>query len=385
MKSASRSSGYAPAGNSLIGAGWNEVTAFLSPLTKFGGAAWLRIHVMIFGVGALYALSGVTIIEANEAGLVLRFGAITRTAGEPIVHPPGILYALPAPFDEVLKVEVDRVDTITIDELAPLSWRTDPQEAEESSTIRESDSMDSRDYGYVLTGDRNILHSQIIVRYRVSDPVGFSLLTSTHKSFLRATILESTVRMAGATRLDDLLGGGRDRFASDVAASAQGRLDRIGSGLEVVSIEFENLSPPEQVAADFDAVQSAYIEAQTRKQDARSYAAEAVPSAKASARETISQAESTSSTQVSRARADTKAFAALLPSYWANPALVRQRLYQESVEQALDSVARLRFVPAPVASDYRGARFSISPPNNWSIVHNGTSTKASPTATGDTE
>ena len=336
----------------------SELSVFLSPLSGASHIAWRRRHLLLLASVALYALSGVTVIDANEVGVVLRLGAVTRAAGKPTVHPPGIVYALPRPFDTVLTVDADRIDTITIDELAPPEWGDRSPDAMEIHG-----SLDPEIDGYILTGDRNVLHTQIIARYRISNPVDFCLLASSPLTLLRSAILESTIATAGASRLDDLLGGGREFFTRTVAADAQSRLDHIRAGLEIVSLEFQTLVPPHQVAADFDAVQSAYIESQTSSREAHSYAARIVPAAEAAAREIIAQAEAMSTRQVAEARAQAAAFAALLPSYQANPQLVAYRLYREAVEHALDRADQVRFVPAPLPDGYRGARFMISLPS----------------------
>lgn len=337
----------------------SEAAIFFSPLASFFSIAWKNAHFIIIGIVAAYSLSGTTFIEANQAGVVLRFGEVTHEAGEPKVHRSGLLFALPHPFDEVLVVDVDRVNSITIDELSHPRWQLSPNQIS-NATAGDSASIDPDQYGYILTGDRNIIHTRVIVRYLIRDPVAYNLLTFQQTLFLRSAILESTVRIGGKTRLDDLLGGDRDLFSRAVAVDAQERLDRIDVGIEIVSVEYENLKPPEQVTADFDAVQSAYIEAETRVRDARAYAAKVLPDAKASAGEIITHAEAVATSYSARARADRASFMSLLESYRENPDLVRQRIYREGLEQALHSVAQLNFVPAPVESGYEGTRFSIS-------------------------
>ena len=339
----------------------SEVSIFLAPLVQYWAAIWRHAHYVIGGGVALYALSGITYVDANQAGIVLRLGAVTRVAGKPIVHPPGLLFALPRPFDSVLIIDVDRVSTITIDELSgPVLLNL----ANDAMRTTEPISLDPEQYGYLLTGDRNILHAQVIVRFKVRDPVDFALLTNDPSAFLRLAVLESTLRIAGETRLDDLLGGRRDLFSRAVSMEAQRRLDHIGVGLEIVSVEYEGLSPPASVTADFEAVQSAFIEAETKVRGARAYAATIVPNAKATAERSIATAAAAKDTLLAGARADHASFAALLKTYSDNPELVRHRLYRAGVEQALSSVAQLNFVPAPATDGYRGTRFSITPRRN---------------------
>lgn len=339
----------------------SEYTVFLEPLASPLAAVWRRVHWVIAGLALLYAASGLTFIQANQAGVTLRFGAVTRHAGAPVVHRPGLLFALPRPFDEVLVLDVDRVDTVVINELAPSDWRSG-LDAERSVSTTATTILGYSEPGYILTADRHIVHAPFRVRFRTRNPVQSSLWTTDGNDVLRAALLESTIRTAGATGLDELIGAGRQQFSQRVVADAQRRLDRIGAGLEIVSIEYENLFPPEEVAADFDAVQSAYIEAQTHRRDARAYAAAVVPAASAQARQIIADAQAVAIAQTAEARADAASFDLLLPLYLENPELVRQRLYRDRIEDALGSVDRLRFVPAPVADDYRGTRILVSHP-----------------------
>src|SRR3954467_9375135 len=77
------------------------------------------IRVLRWGMGALvliYLFSGMTTIGPNENGLLLRFGRLL-----PYTHPPGLLFALPPPFDEVVHVPTKTVQERTLD-----AWATIP-------------------------------------------------------------------------------------------------------------------------------------------------------------------------------------------------------------------------------------------------------------------
>lgn len=338
----------------------SETAVFLGPILRLIAILWKNAHLVVLGVIGLYAISGVTFIQANEAGVVLRLGAVTHVDNDPIIHRPGLLFALPKPFDEVLVVDVERISTLVIEDLAHNeSFQSKPFAPDEIPTLPE-DFSPSQNHNYLLTGDRNLLHTRVVVRYRISGPIQYTLLTDNQTSFLRSAILEGTTSTAGGTRLDDILSGRRDQFSAAVAIDAQARLDRIGTGLEIISVEYENLSPPVQVSADFDAVQSSYIEAETSIRNARAYAARTVPTARAKGSEIGTDSASQANLIVAQARAHQASFASLLTTYWAHPDLVKQRVYRESVQRSLRSVAQLTFIPEPPASGYNGTRISIS-------------------------
>lgn len=350
-----------------------EMSIAMAPIIGIAKSAWKRILFVKMGLISIYAVSGMTVIEANQVGVVMRFGEITRADGLPITHPPGILFALPKPFDRVYKIEVDRVETMVLNELAPPSpsdygfGEMEPMPLEEGAVVttvfnNRVASIDPETQGYVLTGDRNILHLGVTARYRVSDPVKFTFYISNPETMLRSALLESTVKTAGSAKLDDLLGAGRDQFANAVSEDTQFRLDRIGTGLEIVSLEFENLAPPEQVVASFDAVQSAYIEAQTRTQDAKAYAAETIPAAQARAKQITDLAEASATAQISKAHSTFNSFMALLPSYSQHPNIVRDRIHRDMIEDVFGKLGRISFVPPPASESYNGTRFRVRLP-----------------------
>ncbi|MEM6734381.1 MAG: SPFH domain-containing protein, partial [Myxococcota bacterium] len=153
--------------------------------------------------------------------------------------------------------------------------------------------------------------------------------------------------------------GGREAFTRTVAVDAQERLDELGVGIEIVSIEVKDLSPPTAVIAEFDSVQSAFIEAQTSEREATRYAAQRLPAARADAQARISEARAYSAQVIADATSRASAFRALLSANRANPELLRARLYQGGIERTLGKVRSLRFVPPPRNGRYPSHRFSV--------------------------
>ncbi|MEM6532513.1 MAG: protease modulator HflK [Myxococcota bacterium] len=293
---------------------------------------------------AAYAASGISIVDSNEVGLVLRFERLLPSKTNAQVHSPGIVYTLPPPIDRVLKMRADRIDSLRLTELGQETG------------------------GYALTGDQNIIQVDILVRYRLSSVAAFAFNSAAPVDVLRAVTLESATRAVGASRLDDLLRGGRDAFTRTVAADAQKRLDGLDVGIEIVSIEVKDLSPPTAVVADFDSVQSAFIEAQTSEREATRYAAQRLPAARADAEAGISEARAYSAQVIADATSRASAFRALLSAHRADPELLRARLYREGMERTLGNVRSLRFVPPPRNGRYPSHRFSVpyadrSPPS----------------------
>jgi len=78
-------------GAARVGSGEALLNAFATTLVLL---RWL-----LGGLVAIYLCSGITRVAPNEDALIYRLGRLQRE-----VHPPGLLLALPLPFDRVVKV-----------------------------------------------------------------------------------------------------------------------------------------------------------------------------------------------------------------------------------------------------------------------------------------
>jgi membrane protease subunit HflK len=162
-------------------------------------------------------------------------------------------------------------------------------------------------------------------------------------------------------RIDRVLSDGRKDLIAIATHRAQAGLDASRSGLELTSLELTSLTPPVALASDFDAVQSAFISAETRKKDAQAFAERAIPQAQGAADTAIQTARAEASADLARANGDAAAFLALEREYRANPVVVRERLYRDAVEQAISKAGNVRLIPPPSRGGYHGFRVTIGP------------------------
>jgi membrane protease subunit HflK len=169
-------------------------------------------------------------------------------------------------------------------------------------------------------------------------------------------------RSLGEVAVDRVLAEGRKDLVAVATARAQAGLDAAHAGLELSSIELTTLAPPVALASDFDAVQSEYIGAETKRKDAEAYAQAIVPQAQAQADAALQAARGAADAALAQAKGDADAFHALAREYAANPVLVRERLYREAVDRALGAAGSVRWVPPPAGARYSGFRILLSPP-----------------------
>jgi membrane protease subunit HflK len=177
---------------------------------------------------------------------------------------------------------------------------------------------------------------------------------------MRVEVTAALVQSLGEMGVDRVLADGRKALVATAMRRAQDGLNACHSGLELTSLELIRLAPPAVLSSEFDAVQSAFIGAETRRKEAQAYRETIIPQAQAEAASATHAAQGVSDSDLATARGDAAAFLALDREYRANPAVVRERLYRDAVEKALGTAGYTRWVPPPAGSRYNGLRITVS-------------------------
>src|SRR5207244_4491829 len=107
--------------------------------------------------------------------------------------------------------------------------------------------------------------------------------------------------------VDRVLADGRKDLIATTTRRAQAGLDASHSGLELASLELTRLAPPAALAYEFDAVQSAFIGAETKKKDAQAFAETVVPRARAEADASAQAARGAADSDLGVAKGDADA------------------------------------------------------------------------------
>jgi membrane protease subunit HflK len=321
------------------------------------------MHWWVATMAVLYSLSGITIVRPDETAVILRWGRLVGDTPALQAHGPGLLFAFPRPVDEVMRVQTKHVWEVAVGTLASGGAATasgTPAFDEEEEAAQGGPTLDPITQGYAVTADHNIVQVLMVARYRVREPAEWAFYGPVAEDVLRAEVTAAVVRSLGEMEVDRVLSDGRKDLIATASRRVQSGLDAAHSGLELSSLEFTQLSPPQELAADFSAVQSAYINAETLKKEAQAFAEGEVPRATAEADAGVQTARADASGDIGLAVGEAAAFKALDREYRTNPAVVRERLYRDAVERAVHA-ANVRWVPPPVAGKYNGFRITLSP------------------------
>jgi membrane protease subunit HflK len=342
----------------------SEITQLAAPLSRLVDAVWRRMHWWVATMAILYALSGVSIVRPDEVAVILRWGRLVGATPALQQHGPGLIVALPRPIDQVVRVQVKHVYEVPVSTLANVENASDVENPSGASI----NTLDPLTKGYAITGDQNIVHVDMVARYRIQEPAEWAFYGPSAEDALRVEVTAAMVRSLGEMGVDRVLSDGRKELIATATKRAQAGLDASHSGIELSSLELTALTPPLALSNDFDAVQSAFIRAQTEQNEANGYAQTAIPGAQAKADTILQSARGDSESALASARGEASAFLALEREYRANSVVVGERLYRDAIERAFGIAGKIRWVPPPVGGTYRGLRITIGSTNSGSAT-----------------
>ena len=110
------------------------------------------------------------------------------------------------------------------------------------------------------------------------------------------------------------------------------------------AMEFEEVHPPRHVVAEFRRVQDEEITKETARQQAIAFANREVPKAEAEKNRMVQSSTAYKDALIASANAEVSEFTQVYEQYKKSPALVWDRIYQETIEHVLSNVKKLSFV-----------------------------------------
>jgi membrane protease subunit HflK len=133
----------------------------------------------------------------------------------------------------------------------------------------------------------------------------------------------------------------RQEIAIEVRERMQQMLDRYGTGILVSVVAIQNAQPPEQVQAAFDDAVKAGQDRERQINEGQAYANDVVPKARGFASRLMQEAEGYRTRVVESAQGDASRFRQILTEYQKAPAVTRDRLYIETMQQVYSNTTKV--------------------------------------------
>jgi membrane protease subunit HflK len=141
--------------------------------------------------------------------------------------------------------------------------------------------------------------------------------------------------------MDFVLYEGREQVAAAATKLIQQILDRYNSGILLSKVTMQNAQPPEQVQAAFDDAVKAGQDRERQKNEGQAYANDVVPRARGTAARLIQEAEGYKQSVIDTAEGDASRFKQILVEYEKAPAVTRERMYLDTMQQVLSNVSKV--------------------------------------------
>lgn len=190
--------------------------------------------------------------------------------------------------------------------------------------------------GVMITSDYNFIDVDFFVEYRIDDPVKY-LYTSQEPESILKNISQSCIRTVIASySVDDVLTTGKSEIQSKIKAMILEKTEEQDIGIQLVNITIQDSEPPTQdVMRAFKAVETAKQGKETALNNANKYRNEKLPEAEAKADQIIQDAEAEKQVRINEAEAEVARFNAMYEEYEKNPAVTKQRMFFETMEDVL--------------------------------------------------
>ena len=286
---------------------------------RFGGGAGLIGGLIL----AVWLASGFYIVVEGTRGVVLTFGKFTEETS------PGLRWRLPWPIQSNEIVNISQVRTLEV------GYRNNVK----TKVLKES---------LMLTDDENIVDLQFAVQYLVKDAREYIFnVRRPDETAMQAA--ESAMReIIGKGKMDAILYESREAIAISARKLMQEILDRYKVGIEVSTVTIQNAQPPEQVQAAFDDAVKAGQDRERQKNEGQAYANDVIPKASGAAARLTQEADGYRQRVIAGAEGDASRFRQVLAEYSKAPAVTRERIYIETMQQILTTTSK-------VMLDYKGS------------------------------
>ena len=281
------------------------------PKKKKTGKYVKRIGIAAAGAAAVFVLAGNSTyqIQEQEQAVLTTFG-VPKAVSETGLH-------FKIPFIQ----KVEKVNT-TIQGF-PIGYNAANNETVENE-------------GIMITSDYNFIDVDFFVEYRIAEPVKYLYAAQEPEEILK-NISQSCIRTVIASySVDDILTTGKSEIQSKIKEMIMKKLEEQDVGIQLVNITIQDSEPPTQdVMRAFKAVETAKQGKETALNNANKYRNEQLPQAEAQADQIIQDAEAQKQVRINEAEAEVARFNAMYEEYTKNPAVTKQRMFFETMEDVL--------------------------------------------------
>ncbi|MCR3754743.1 MAG: hypothetical protein DMNBKLKJ_00177 [Candidatus Westeberhardia cardiocondylae] len=195
--------------------------------------------------------------------------------------------------------------------------------------------------GVMLTSDENVVHVEMNVQYRITNPRSYLFsVTNPDDSLKQAT--DSALRgVIGKYTMDRILTEGRTLVRNDTQRILEDIIFPYNMGITLLDVNFQTARPPEEVKESFDDAIAARENEQQFIREAEAYVNEVQPRANGRAQRILEEGRAYKVRTILNAKGEVERFLKILPEYRMSPEITKERLYIDVMEKVLSNTNKV--------------------------------------------
>lgn len=276
---------------------------------------WLIVLALAVAAG----FSSVYVVDETENAVITRFGKYKQTVGS------GLHVKLPFGIDKNYNVDIKTLRAEQFGFKTVKSGRNN----EYKNNISEESEM--------LTGDLNIVDVEWVIQYKITDPKQWLFNVYEKEQTIRDISRSVINTLVGDRAIFDVISSDRSTIQNLAQEQMNENFKALGLGINVTTVQFQNVVPPVEVQAAFEDVNKASQDMKRLINEGKEEYNKEIPKAQGEADRQIQVAEGYAAERVNMAKGDVARFNAVYEEYKRSPKTTKERIYLETMAEIFGS------------------------------------------------
>ena len=275
--------------------------------------------LIVLALAVVAGFSSVYVVDETENAVITRFGKYTQTVGS------GLHVKLPFGIDKNYNVDIKTLRAEQFGFKTVKSGRNN----EYKNNISEESEM--------LTGDLNIVDVEWVIQYKVTDPKQWLFNVYEKEQTIRDISRSVINTLVGDRAIFDVISSDRSTIQNLAQEQMNENFKTLGLGINVTTVQFQNVVPPVEVQAAFEDVNKASQDMKRLINEGKEEYNKEIPKAQGEADRQIQVAEGYAAERVNMAKGDVARFNAVYDEYKRSPKATKERIYLETMAEIFGS------------------------------------------------
>ena len=312
--------------------------------------------VMVLMVVAFFC-SGFFIVGPSQKAVILRFGRPVGEGQKALLSSGKLHWSFPYPIDEVVRIPITEIQKVSSNN----GWYFTTPEAELSGEeMPAGASLNPAVDGYVITADRNIIHTRATLSYHIDDPIRYIFNFTSASNVVQNALDNALLYTAAHFKVDDALYNDQAGFLDAVQQRVTELTGQQQLGIAIDQCTIDGIIPPRQLQSVFAQVTTSRENRNKLLNDAHNYENQVLNQSSAQATSKTNAAAAERVRFVESINAEAKRFSDLLPQYQLNPSLFVQQSFVQTMEHVFTNVQDKIYLPQRADGKPRELRLMLN-------------------------